>query len=146
MSARPLGRAFSFSAGRYPRRYRAWAYAFGSEEAVISIDRRVHPRAEVKKTAVVLARHNAGVTVTIESVSIGGARFVGPLTLREGERIQILFEVDGHPVDVGAEVIWGKPQDINHDRVAVRFVEIPDDAKELIHKLVLATFTEEPGA
>jgi len=99
-------------------------------------ERRAHPRAEVTQTAVVLARHNAGVEFTIESVSIGGARLAGPMSLAQGERVQILFEVNGRPIDVEAEVVRLMERTFDHDRVAVRFVKIDPSARELIRIMV----------
>jgi len=87
----------------------------------------------------VLARHNVGVAVTLESVSIGGARFVGPLSLETAEEIQILFEIDGHLFEVRAEVVRIESRDMVRDRVAVRFVELTPEARELLHGLVEQT-------
>lgn len=43
--------------------------------------------------------------MTIESLSISGARLSGSGTFGMGERVQVLFEVDGAPIDVTAEVV-----------------------------------------
>ena len=102
-------------------------------------DRRRHPRASMNHTATVLARHNTGVPFTIECLSIGGAKLRGPLTLDRGELIHVLFEIDGHPVEVGAEVIRVISEDIMTDHVAVRFITIESDARELIRELVWRT-------
>jgi len=55
----------------------------------------------------VLARHNPGVTFSIENISVNGCSLVGPLTLSVGDRVQILFEVDGSPIDVRPR--WSAP-------------------------------------
>ncbi len=99
-------------------------------------DRRQSPRATVSTSAVVLARHNNGVTFAIENISTTGARLAGPLTLGVGERIQILFEIDGHPVDVKAEVMRVDKYDMMTDRVAVSFRDVDPETQQRITRLV----------
>ena len=106
-------------------------------------ERRQDPRATVATSAVVLARHNDGVGLTISSLSVGGARLVGPLSLDRGERIQILFEIDGRPVEVSGEVVRVEKQDMMTDRISVRFVDVPDDVRELIQMLVRRALEQE---
>jgi hypothetical protein len=106
-------------------------------------ERREHPRADICTTAIVLARHNAGVSFTIESISLGGARLAGPLTLASGERIQLLFEIDGRPIEVFGDVIRVDRQDINTDHIAVKFVELTAETRELIRDLVRRTLELE---
>jgi hypothetical protein len=84
-----------------------------------------------------LARHNRGITVTVESMSVDGARLAGPTTLDVGERVQVLFEIEGHPLEVHAEVVRVESRDMSNDRIAVRFVEIDDDTRDQIRRLVL---------
>ena len=100
-------------------------------------DRRRAPRADIALTAMVLARHNDGIAFTIDSISTSGARLAGPLTLDVGERVQIMFEIDGRPVDVHAEVVRREPRDITMDNIAVRFTDLTDDARAAIHAAVL---------
>ena len=99
-------------------------------------ERRVYPRVAAATTAVVLARHNAGVTLTIDSISLGGARLEGTITVEVGERVQLLFEVEGRPVDVAGEVVRVQMIDMATDHIAVRFVDVAGDAKDLIRQLV----------
>jgi c-di-GMP-binding flagellar brake protein YcgR len=100
-------------------------------------DRRRHPRAaDLGIAAVVLVRHNPGVTLSIENLSIGGAMLVGELTLSAGELLQILFEVDGSPVEVAAEVVRVDRLDMTHDRIAVRFLGLDDVVSERIQRLI----------
>lgn len=106
-------------------------------------DRRHDPRIVVATQAVVLARHNDGVALTIDSLSVGGARLVGHLTLDRGERVQILFEVAGQPVEVHGEVIRVEKQDMMTDRIAVKFVEVESRARRLITRLVRDAIAEE---
>lgn len=105
-------------------------------ESMSTDERRVYPRATAATTAIVLARHNASVVLTIASISLGGARMVGTITVEIGERIQILFDVEGHPVDVSGEVVRTEMIDMATDHIAVRFVDVSSDAKDLIRRLV----------
>jgi hypothetical protein len=43
---------------------------------VVEPERRNEPRAEASTMAIVLARHNAGVELAIDSISVSGARLV----------------------------------------------------------------------
>ena len=99
-------------------------------------ERRQYRRVPAATTAVVLARHNAAVTLTIASISLGGARLEGTITVELGEKVQILFEVKGHPVDVRGEVVRVVMIDMATDHIAVRFVDVEPDAKERIRQLV----------
>ena len=83
-----------------------------------------------------LVRHNPGVACTIESISFGGARLAGPLTLVIGERVSVLFEVDGSPIEVAATVVRVDRQDITIDRIAIAFDEISDETRALLRRLV----------
>src|SRR5258705_3238528 len=98
-------------------------------------ERRSAPRVDVCTTAVVLARHNDGIAFTIESLSISGARMVGPLTLDRGERVTIMFEAAGHPIEVRGEVVRVERQTISDDRVAIRLVELSDETRDAIRRL-----------
>ncbi len=84
-------------------------------------------------------RHNAGVQVTIDSISTGGARFVGPLTVAIGECVQILFEIEEIPVEVLAEVVRVDRDNVFNDRFATRFVDLAPAVRARIHRLVFAT-------
>ena len=100
-------------------------------------ERRQHPRVDASlASAVILARHNPGVAFSIESISAGGARLVGPLTLEVGERIQILFELEGVPIDVEANVVRVDRQDFVTDHIAVSFKNLSDEARGVIYELV----------
>lgn len=103
---------------------------------VQNIDRRRDPRVDVAETAVVLARFNSGTDFTIENISVGGARIVGPITLDQGERIQILFEMDGLPVELKAEVVSIVTRTFESDRVLVRFVEVEPTMRDSIRAMV----------
>jgi hypothetical protein len=107
-----------------------------NDRRIQSEERRRYPRAVVSTAAVVLARANDGVRFTIESISIGGARIRGPLTLSANERLQILFEVDDHPVDVRAQVICVVERTFERDVVLVRFIDVADDARARIREMV----------
>ncbi|MEO8840974.1 MAG: PilZ domain-containing protein [Kofleriaceae bacterium] len=106
-------------------------------------ERRQYPRAPAATTAIVLARHNDAVALTIASISLGGARLEGSITVAMGERVQILFDVEGHPVDVTGEVVRVEMIDMAIDHIAVRFVDATVEAKELIRQLVELSFDAE---
>ena len=91
----------------------------------------------------VLVRYNAGVALTIENVSTDGARLVGPLAVDLGERVHILFEVDGRPIDVAGEVIRTDLRDMVTDRVSVKFVDVDDETTELLRQFVLGAIEDE---
>lgn len=106
-------------------------------------ERRQDTRAQVATTAVVLARKNTGVALTIDSISTGGARLVGPLTLAVGERVQMLFELHDTPIEVAGEVVRIETEDLLTDRIAVRFIDLKPYARLLIRELVLERMTDE---
>ena len=100
------------------------------------LDRRGDSRVDHLKPAVVLARHNNGMAFVIENISLGGARLVGELTLEVGECVQILFELDGRPVEVDAEVVRVDRQDVFRDRIAVAFTNLSAPHRDAIRRLV----------
>ena len=83
-----------------------------------------------------LARHNAAVSLTIVSISLGGARLEGEISVGVGERIQILFEIDGQPIDVHGEVVRVEMLDMATDHIAVRFLDPSPDARGSIREMV----------
>jgi c-di-GMP-binding flagellar brake protein YcgR len=103
----------------------------------MTTERRQDPRAEdLGIEATVLARHNPGVTFSIENISVGGCSLVGAITLAIGERVQILFEVDDTPIDVSAEVVRADHLDILNDRISVMFIDVREATREMIQRLV----------
>jgi len=106
-------------------------------------DRREHARIDTCTTAVVLARHNDGVAFLIESISVGGARLAGPLTLDKGEQVSVMFEIHGRPIEVRGEVVRVERRSITEDGVAVRFLDLAGDDRRAVHDLVLATLEAE---
>ena len=106
-------------------------------------ERRATPRADVCMLATVLVRFNDAVALTIENISTGGAHLVGPLAVDLGERVQILFEVDGHPIEVAGEVIRTEMRDMITDRVSVKFVDVDDETTELLRQFVHGAIERE---
>lgn len=106
-------------------------------------ERRGAPRVRVGAQAFVKARHNDGIEFVLETLSTTGAQLVGPLTLKIGETIEILFEIDARPVSVSAQVVRVERQDIVMDRIAVRFVGLANEARASIHGLALRALEEE---
>lgn len=99
-------------------------------------ERREHARGDFTASATILARHNAGVAFSTESISVGGVRLLGPLTLEAGEHVQLLFELEGTPVDLEGVVVRSERHDVINDLVAISFKNLPDAARELIQQLV----------
>lgn len=99
-------------------------------------ERREQPRINLATNAILLVRHNPGVAFSIESISVGGARLAGPLTLEVGERVQLLFELEGTPIDVEGEVVRVDRPDIMTDRVAVAFRNLTVTSRAVIEQLV----------
>ena len=99
-------------------------------------ERRGDKRIEVAMVAVVLARHNAATSMTIESLSLSGARLAGPGTFESNEHVHILFEIAGGPVEVLGEVVRVEHRDMTTDAIAVRFISLDDDHREAIGELV----------
>lgn len=114
-----------------------------ARDALDHSERRAHPRATVSTAAVVLARHNAGAPMTIESVSTSGARLVGPVTVDVGERVEILFEVNGHPMEVSGEVVRVEVKDLTTDCIAVRFVDVAVETRAKLRELVQQALEEQ---
>src|SRR5215469_8461630 len=92
--------------------------------------RRTRSRSDRGVTALVLARHNDGIEVAIEDVSIGGAKLSGPVTLDVGERIQIVFTTNARPVT--AEVVRVESRDMTNDCAVVRFAARGDETRAAI--------------
>jgi hypothetical protein len=106
-------------------------------------DRRRHPRANVCASAVVLARHNRGIMMSVDRLSISGASLAGPLSVDRGEHVQIMFEIDGHPIELTGLVIRVEARGLMADQVAVEFVDVPEPARALIDGLVTRTLERE---
>lgn len=108
-----------------------------------NLDRRDHSRVDHQNPAMVLARHNSGRAFVIENISVSGARLVGELTLEVGECVQILFELDGCPVEVDARVVRAERQDMFRDRIAVVFMNLSAHHRDSIYRLVQAALDLE---
>jgi hypothetical protein len=102
-------------------------------------ERRNHDRVGLSTVAVVLARHNPGIAMVIEDISLGGARLAGPGTFQKDEQVQILFEIGGVPMEVAAEVVRVEHEDILSDRIAVRFLALAPEQRNTIRGLVRET-------
>jgi hypothetical protein len=92
--------------------------------------------------AVLLARHNDGAAMKIETMSTDGAVLMGPVTLTVGERVQVQFEVDGVFVEVSADVVGVDCRTITSDHIAIRFVGLSDETRARLRSLTQST--QEP--
>lgn len=84
----------------------------------------------------VRVRHNEGVALEIERVSANGARLVGELTVAIGERVYLLFDVDGRLGELSGRVIGNQLIDISKARVTVQFTDLNVAATHMVQRLV----------
>lgn len=94
-------------------------------------------------SAILLVRHNSGVPCTIESISLGGMRLVGPLTLSVGEKVQVLLDLDGTPLDIEGEAIHVVRHDVTTDRAAIAFRNLSASTRLVIRELVARSWPIE---
>ena len=99
-------------------------------------DRRQHVRVDVQISATVVPPRGAGVAMMMEDLSLGGARFVGPVQVQLGERVHVQFDLAARTIDLVSEIVRVELRDMAADRVSVRFVEVPDSARAAIEKHV----------
>lgn len=83
------------------------------------------------------------VPFTIENISVSGAKLEGPLSLKKGEHIVILFEAEGHSVQLTAEVMRVETPDLMTDQIAARFIDPSPDDREVIQHLVKKLLDEQ---
>ena len=83
------------------------------------------------------------VPFTIENISVSGAKLEGPLSLKKGEHIVILFEAEGHSVQLTAEVMRVETPDLMTDQIAARFIDPSPDDREVIQHLVNKLLDEQ---
>jgi hypothetical protein len=101
-----------------------------------STEQRRSPRITTCTRATVTAGKRRSVKFTIDSLSISGARLVGPLALQRGDRIDITLELDNGPVAVAGEVVRVDTPDLMTDQIAVRFVDTSPTSRAAIRELV----------
>lgn len=83
------------------------------------------------------------VPFTIENISVSGAKLEGPLSLKKGEHIIILFEAEGHSVRLTAEVMRVESPDLMTDQIAARFIDPSPADREVIQHLVTKLLDEQ---
>lgn len=99
-------------------------------------ERRGHPRAGRLGTAtIVRARSTVTAEFNIRDLATGGARLIGRAQLVEGERIQVMLNLDGVMVSAAAEVLRTEPQNA---QVAIAFRDLSREATEVIERAVAA--------
>lgn len=106
-------------------------------------DRRAHPRV-VSQFAVVLARANRSAVYSVEDVSIVGARLIGELWLRDGDRVKLLLQLEGYPTVVEARVVRIERHDELRREIAVTFENLLGDAQDRIERFVTARHARTP--
>jgi hypothetical protein len=80
---------------------------------------------------------------SIENISVSGAKLEGPLSLKKGEHITILFEAEGHSVRLAAEVMRVETPDLMTDQIAARFIDPSPADREVIQHLVNKLLDEQ---
>ena len=104
------------------------------------------PRVDANLKAVVTAGPKRSVPFTIDSMSVTGARLTGPLALVLGQVMSVTFTATGHSVTVEVEVVRVDTADLLNDQVAVRFIKVPNEAKDAIDDFVRQRLEEEKAA
>ncbi len=98
-------------------------------------EQRRAPRAATSTRATVSDGRRAA-TFTIDSLSISGARLLGALALKLGDRVNIVLHVESGPVRVVGEVVRVDTPDLMTDQIAVRFVDPSPESRAAIRDVV----------
>lgn len=98
-------------------------------------EQRRAPRIETKTRATV-SDGRRKVEFTIDSLSVSGARLVGPLALQRGHRIDIVLELETGRVELVGEVVRVDTPDLMTDQIAVRFVDPSPESRTALRALV----------
>lgn len=83
------------------------------------------------------------VPFTIDSMSVTGARLTGPLTLAKGQALSVTFTANERSVTIEVEVVRVDTADLLTDQIAVRYLAVPDDAKDAIEEFVRQRLAQE---
>lgn len=97
---------------------------------------RADPRADTNIRATVV-KGQQKVPFTIDNVSAGGARLIGPMALKKGQHIQIALEFETGRFTLTAEVVRVETPDLLTDQIAVRFIDATTEVKAAIHSVVM---------
>jgi hypothetical protein len=106
------------------------------------VTERAHPRI-LTNTRASLFIGSRRVPFTIDNISVGGARLIGTLALRLGQRIHLFLELDVGMVEVDAEVVRVDTPDLIEDQVAVRFVDASPEASAALRGVVARVLEEK---
>jgi hypothetical protein len=96
---------------------------------------RAHPRVVTNTRAYIVSgsRHTK---FTIDNLSVGGARLIGTLALRLGQRIHVVLDLDIGLVEVDAEVVRVDTPDLLEDQIAIRFVDATPEVRTALREVV----------
>lgn len=106
----------------------------GPPTAVLE-ERRAAPRVATSLAATITAGRRK-IELTVENLSVTGARLVGPMPMTVGQRLRVTFVLDGVSVDVLADVVRVQSPNLLTDRAAVRFVDVCPRSRAAIAALV----------
>jgi hypothetical protein len=107
-------------------------------------EQRSAPRVGISTRATV-SEGRRSAAFTIDSLSISGARLVGPLVLKLGQRIEIVLQLDTGPIQVDAEVVRVDTPDLMTDQIAVRFVDPSPETRASIREVVRQRLEQVSG-
>lgn len=97
---------------------------------------RADPRTDTHMRATV-AKGQKRVPFTIDNLSAGGARLIGPLALKKGQHIEITLELEPRTFTLTAEVVRVETPDLLTDQIAVRFIDATVEMKAAIDAVVM---------
>jgi hypothetical protein len=98
---------------------------------------RKHPRVEVEAAAIVVTATAYVGTYRVRNLSIGGALLAGRSLLIVGERIGILFRIQGaEPVSAPADVMRAERSDSGDQFFAAAFRDLPSTVEVAIGRIV----------
>jgi hypothetical protein len=101
---------------------------------------RKHPRIEFEAAAIVVTATAYVGTFRVRNLSIGGALLAGSSLLIVGERIGILFRIQGvEPVSAPADVMRAERDDSGDQFFAAAFRDLPSTVEDAIGRIVVAS-------
>ena len=106
---------------------------------------RAHPRVLTNTRAYVVSgsRHTK---FTIDNLSVGGARLIGTLALRLGQRVHLVLDLDVGLVELDAEVVRVDTPDLLEDQIAVRFVDATPEVRDALRDVVSRVLEQQEQA
>jgi hypothetical protein len=108
----------------------------------VSTERREHPRVGFDGKASIARGPAERFEFALRDLSTTGARVVGATRIIEGERVQVILEIEDSSIEVFADVVRTEPQ---NSQAALEFVEVSAESAAAIDK-ALTSFIERVRA